>query len=240
MPECGARKRQCRNCGHRFGKEEYDLWECPECGEDRHCRLSVPHEGDRCKYHGGASPKGIMSPHFVHGKYTKYMPDRLAERYQQAEQDDELLNLRSDIALLYARLTDLLSDVETAASAELWLELGAAFESLRGALKKQDARATRRALTNMEMLISRGVGQADTWTEVYDVLERRRKLIESERKRLVDMHQMISVEKALTMIANIQSVIKENVKDKDALRAISQALRDLSIRGVGTGPPTVG
>jgi len=60
-----------------------------------------------CYMHGGNSPAGIASPSFKHGRYSKVLPVRLAERYAEAKADPELTNLEDEIAVTVVRLCEL-------------------------------------------------------------------------------------------------------------------------------------
>jgi len=227
---CGARTKSCRNCGHRYTKEEYDLWECPECGEDRHCRRAVNEEGDRCRFHGGRSPRGIASPSFVHGRLSKYLPDRLAPRYAEAEQDEDLLALRGEISVLYARMTELLEQVGTGESGPAWGQLRDLNEEMVESLENGDLPLLERQLNEMRELEEIGVSQRATWSEIQDVIEQSRLLKQTEHKRLSAMHQMISVEQAMTMIARVTRAVIDNVSDPDERLAIVSDLRNLTLR----------
>lgn len=58
--------------------------------------------------HGGKSLRGVDSPRFKTGRYSKCLPDRLVVRYEEALNDAELTRLDDEIALVDARLQDLL------------------------------------------------------------------------------------------------------------------------------------
>ncbi|MBD3251199.1 hypothetical protein GF380_01870 [Candidatus Uhrbacteria bacterium] len=222
---CNARTKTC-TCGHRYTKEEYELWKCPECGKDRHCRQLVSREGERCRFHGGKSLKGIASPRYKHGRYTS-LPPELAERYQESLSDEDLLALRDEIALVDARLHDLLSALGIGTTSELWKNLQDAYKNMRIALTQRDPDKANAALQTLGQAVENGVTQTSAWAEVYDVLDSRRRLVESERKRLVQMHQFITAEQAMALLARVQQSILENVKDKHALAAIATDLAEL-------------
>jgi len=65
------------------------------------------------------------------------------------------------------------------------------------------------------------------WHEIEAALEQRRKLTESERKRLVDMQQMITSERAVLLIARIADIIRTHVQDQRTRAIISTELRTL-------------
>jgi hypothetical protein len=64
-----------------------------------------------CTVHGGLTPRGAASVHFKTGRYSRYLPARLLDKYEDAGTDPRLLELREDIALLDARIAQLLERV---------------------------------------------------------------------------------------------------------------------------------
>jgi hypothetical protein len=71
------------------------------------------------------------------------------------------------------------------------------------------------------------------------LVEQRRKLTESERKRLQDLEQMIPADRAMTMIATILSIIKRHVHDVATLAAIQEDFRNLLIGTTGEYKPDI-
>jgi len=224
---CGARTKTCRKCGRRYSKEEYDLWNCPDCGEPRACRRSVVREGARCKFHGGASLKGAAAPSFTHGRYSKYLPTRLLERYQTAQTDGELLSLRDEVAMLDVRLSELVAGLDTGESVDVWAALGAAYEDLTGARNSGDSRGMAQALIQIGDLIEKGRAKGPAWREIIGLFDQRRKLVESERKRIVELQQVITAEKAMALITAVVHTVASHVDDRTVLNAIAVDVRRL-------------
>jgi hypothetical protein len=85
----------------------------------------------RCRLHGGATPGGAASPHFRHGKrsrYLKLLSGDLRAGFRAALNDEQLLSLREEVALLTARTMQLLERLRTeegAAREATWSELRA-------------------------------------------------------------------------------------------------------------------
>ena len=235
VPRCGAKTKRCRECGHKYGKAEYDLWECPECGESRACRRKVGREGERCRYHGGESLKGIASPLIKHGRYSKYLPDSLVHRYREARADPELLSLRDDVALVDARLTGLVQQLDTGEDRDLWSALQATYQTLTRARAEGKTRDMAQALITMGSLIESGAEQGVLWDEIGKVLEQRRKLVESEHKRLVEMRQMITVERAMILVTALVNAVAKRVSDRATINAIAADFRE--IVGEGNSVP---
>jgi hypothetical protein len=73
-----------------------------------------------CRMHGAKTPRGPDLPQFKSGRYSNFLPTRLAATYRNAAKDPELLSLHSEIALLDARMAELLGRVDTGESGALW------------------------------------------------------------------------------------------------------------------------
>ena len=71
------------------------------------------------------------------------------------------------------------------------------------------------------------------WREVGSVIEQRRKLVESERKRLIEMQQTLTAEKAMLLLGAVLGVIKEHVQDRNTLHAISRGIEQLTTIDAG-------
>lgn len=190
------------------------------------CQLA-PMANGRCRLHGGKSLAGIASPAFRHGRYSKHLPTRLAATYEEAAADTELLALREDIALLDARLEDLLARVDTGESGRLWQAAQQAFWKFRAASDSKRPEKMREALIELEHTIGRGVSDYAAWNEITAMLEQRRKLVESERRRLVDMQQMITTERTMVLLAAVVDTVRKHVEDRNALSAIAADIRAL-------------
>jgi hypothetical protein len=173
----------------------------------------------RCRMHGGASLAGLASPSFKHGRYSTYLPARLAARYTEAQSDTDLLALREEVALTDARLADVLGRVDRGDSAALWKQAQTEFDALMTAraMGLPDAAC----LGALRRTLKTGIADWEAWDEVAKLVEQRRRLVESERKRLVDMQQTITAERAMLLIGRLAGIIQAHVTDRGVLAAIS-------------------
>ena len=201
-----------------------------ECGAKKKdgtpCRMSAMPNG-RCRLHGGKSLAGMASPTFRSGKYSRYLPARMAARYEEAVSDPALLELRGDIALTDARLADLLGRVDSGESGALWARLMQARLDLLAYRRAGDTVKTAEALNVLLDLVGQGHADYRAWAEIGGVIEQRRKLVESERKRLVEMQQTLTVERAMLLIGAISGVIKAHVHDRTTLAAIGRDIESI-------------
>ena len=110
-----------------------------------------------------------------------------------------------------------------------------AYGDLERAQAQWDTGAMATALNAIGDTIKQGSADYVAWEEIGRLLDQRRRLVESERKRQVEMHQMITAERAMILLAAVVQVIKEHVRDRDVLAAISTDIRALVAAGPG-GP----
>lgn len=188
------------------------------------CKRAAMVGKTKCYMHGGATPAGPTSPHYVTGRYSKVLPARLLARYQEASADAELLALREDIALVDARLADLLGRVDSGESVQAWGRVAEGLGLLRAAIAQGDAGGLRGAVSALEAAVKQGQADYAAWDEVGKTLDRRARLVEGERRRLVEMQQMLSAEQAMTLLAAVADVIRRHVTERAALAAISAEL----------------
>lgn len=181
----------------------------------------------RCRMHSGGALAGMASPTFKTGRYSKLLPERMLARYEEAKDDPELLELRNEIGVLDARLADVLKRVDTGESGRLWARLRETYEALREAQATGDADKARDHARRLGQLIESGSSDWAAWAEVRSLIDQRRRTVESERKRLVEMQQMITQERAMVLMTAVVDVIRRNVSDRGALAAISADLRAL-------------
>jgi hypothetical protein len=135
-------------------------------------------------------------------------------RYAEAQRDPELGSVREEIALIDARLADVLSRVDTGESAALWTALG-------DALADGD-------LAEAQRLASAGRADWGAWAAVLDLVERRRKLVETEVGRLVKLGQAITAERAALLLASVADIVRRHVTDREALSGISREISQLA------------
>lgn len=171
--------------------------------------------------HGGKSLGGIASGTFKTGRYSKYLTANLSEKYQAARADSHLLELREEIALVDTRLAELIERVGAGESKDLWRTLKAVNLELNTAIRGKDTTRMATAVRSIGEIIDQGTDEYQGWLGIFEVIEQRRKLVESERKRLVEMQQVITSERAMLMIAALVDIVRQHVADRSILAAIN-------------------
>lgn len=191
------------------------------------CRRSAVNGKRVCTVHGGLTPSGIASPNFKHGRYSKHMkhlPPVYQESYMEHLANPDLMSLRDDIALMDSRVDELFQDLsKLSGSADIWKALQKAWSNFLVANRKKNHADMQRYLNELDSIISAGDVRAGIWSSIMVVKEQKRKIQESELKRLTMNNLMITNEQAISLFYRVLMEIKEGVEthiqDKDIARA---------------------
>jgi hypothetical protein len=204
-------------CGHR-DRRQLPCTKKPENGTGR------------CKHAGARSGKGLANPAYRHGHFSRYMPPPLLEIAARAMHDGELLNAARDLALLEARLDQLLRRVDTGETGRTWGALQQEWQAFRETLRQASSHPNDPAkqedvnqrIVALSLLVSRGQGDAQAWMEIEELLEIRRKFIETEGRRREKMQETVDLEEALISYRALVSAVKDEVKDPKLQRRIAE------------------
>ena len=196
-----------------------------------------------CYMHGGPTPKGIAAPQFKTGRYSKYLPSRLAGRYEEAISDPELLALRDDIGLLDTRISGVVAALDTGESQESWSAMMALVSQLETEWQTllddgEPPETMERTVEAIGKTARQGLSQGYVWAEIRGLLKERAALVSGEQKRLVEMQQYVTATEAMGFVGAVMASVRRHVSDRRALSAISSDLTGLSLRpGRESGVP---
>lgn len=195
--------------------------------EGRQCTAKSKRSGQRCKrvaspggtvcaMHGGKTPRGMASPHTVHGRYSKHLKGGILKTYRETIADPEILALDSEIALLAGRLADLLERIAGGGPGPR--ELAAAWAELDRARQSKDAQGFNRAFARMDALVASGHNTDALWQDVERCTIRLARLVRVESQRRVAMSAVLPTSKALEFAKSIVVSVLNHVHDP-AIRA---------------------
>ncbi|MDP9477423.1 MAG: hypothetical protein M3R38_17360 [Actinomycetota bacterium] len=178
---------------------------------------------DTCYHHGGKSPVAAGSPHYKDGSRSKYRAifsgDAL-EHYAWAREDPRYLEMREEMAVLDTLFVEELKRARVGGGTALWEELGSAWERFKAARPETDAATAGRCLRRVGELIEEGASRIAAQREALEIVERKRKLSETERRRIVDAERMITEAQAMSFVAVLGGIIRTHVTDQETLAAI--------------------
>lgn len=194
-------------------------------GQAMYCdNLPLPGR-NRCKFHGGASPRGAEHPCYTGRGYSKDLPTRLADRLKQSLEDPELTSLHSEIALIDARLGELLSGLPTGESGQAWDDVIQYTRALEGAVATGDMDKIRGLVEDLADAVDSGDKEQKAWNGIIKAVGERRKLADVERKREEQHAATLTARQAMTLVGALQAAILEEVHDEVTRGRIAQRLQ---------------
>lgn len=187
------------------------------------CKRSAVAGKTVCAMHGGKTPTGFGLPQTRTLQHSRAIPVRMVAAYEASLNDPEILNLNTSIALIDARIADLLTRVDTGESGAIWNELRKAYAELRNPNKAKAAEA----LNDIGMLINRGAGDSIAWAEVSRLLDDRRKHVETKQKIETSGERAVSATELMTFMGAVLSLIQSTVSDKREKQLIADGIERL-------------
>ena len=187
---------------------------------------------DVCRVHGGRTPIGPGSPHFRTGRFSKFLPSRMAADFNAAMGDPELVSLRKEIATVDARIIDVLKRVDTGEAGVIWQAAQAAMARFDREWVKKDGAGMEAALADMRRLMTQGASDWAAWKVIVEgLIDAKRKLVDTEQRRVTLAHESLTSDRAMMMMARLISIVQTHVKDRVILGAIAADMQaDLLMR----------
>lgn len=152
---------------------------------------------------------------------ANYLPDTLADKYRDAVNDPELLNMREDLGLIELRMAQLMGKLETDDPKAKWREFKLLLSTAQSEIANGESAKALAAMVLMEGIADANLAEYAVWKEITDLMESRRRVMESESNRLVRMQQMITSEDVFKLVERLLSAIKRYVKDPNTYAAIA-------------------
>ena len=195
------------------------------------CRRQATPGRQVCYYHGGRSLAGIASPVLKTGRYSKYLPAQLSDRYQEAIADPDILSLNEDVALLRSLVFKHLSDMAVGDTHPSWKLAYAALQKLKKAIATGKAEDLITAMQELEGIVSPNYRAAIAEGKVADYVDQLGRIADKERRLLIDRQQFITVERMMLMVTAIAAIVKQHVDDRYILSAIQTDIQGLLVTG---------
>ncbi len=191
-------------------------------------------QNGKCYHHGGSTPRGIACANY---KGKGYSADLSIERGKALEaimaEDDTLVSLREDIALIKLRVKDLLQREKSGERGTIW-------DDLQWEVSQAQAEGRSIAPETLAPLVDAGKSNEGLWREIVALIGDRAKVIGIEGRRQADMGETATKEQMKGAIVWLVNLVKDNaslisdpVERQDFLTAMS---KDIS-RGLNPRTP---
>lgn len=175
---------------------------------------------EKCRKHGGATPRGFASANFKHGRHSKALPHRWIARYKAAIGDTELLSLKSEIAVLDAMIDERLRLIDDETSAQMWKHVEAKAAEFSTAREAKDADTMKTSMEDLLELVFKGAQARQNERDLVVMFESRRRLVESQRKALIEAEQTMTYDQVMTLFTALIATVRETVKNPTELATL--------------------
>ncbi len=215
----------------------------PQChataqGTGQRCQRSVIAGSIYCRGHSGGAEQqtGIASRNFKHGerslaspmqktlaghtRWAESVPDRLASAFHRSLQDDALLSLKPELALIDAMTAELIEGLGKEGYPTLFTKLGEALKQFEAGEATSNPAQMTSALGTMKRLINQGAVLSEQRSEIRESIKDRKSLVESERKFRIEQGLMVSILDVATTFQLFIGIIQRLVGDPELVAKI--------------------
>jgi hypothetical protein len=136
----------------------------------------------------------------------------MAESYEDALQDDVLINVREHLALNSAFIEDKLSQMNDPTPAERWKEAKAAHAVVRKCAIAKDWKGALDALDALQAILENGDGMRQRMQEIQSLMATSAQLSKLELARVEKMQQVVTVQELGALQTKIIEVLNRYVE----------------------------
>lgn len=189
-----------------------------------------------CQVHGAGSPKqgrpgGVPKKYKAGGKYSKFLPQRLVGRFEEMQDDPELRTFDSELALIATRIMDLLSRVDTKEAGKHWFKARELHAKATASMRAGDMEEFAKFFHELGQEIGEGVSDYAAWAEVFELIDHRRKIVESENRILTRNQFLVTVDEAMQYIQAILVMVERQTDHVTYQKISADVLRLLERTG---------
>jgi hypothetical protein len=184
----------------------------------RYCTMNPITGRGRCKFHGGATPRGVAHPRYAGRAYSRDLPTKYADRMRNADEDTDLVSLKAELSLLDARMGELLGKTGSGEGPTAWKVVELTVHKLQHALDTKNGADAATAMDKLRDAMQNARSEAEAWGELYGVIELRRKTADAERRREADLQANLNYKQAQTLIGAIIGAVLDEAGEEISMR----------------------
>jgi len=223
--------------------------------DELRCTSNAKHTGERCgrrvapgrstcSSHGGRVPSGPLSRAYKTGRHSASLPGRLLGAYQASLEDPHVTSMGDALALCDARIEELSGELEGADGPGDVIAKARA--ELRRALNAVQPANRDRHLAALEAVLEQGADADAIWAQIMAAVESRRRVAETESRRIVSMGQAVPIAKVVEIVGlvcqSFRNIALTHADRETANLILRDASRDVNriIGAGGVGGPVSG
>ena len=144
--------------------------------------------------------------------------------------DPRLLDLDEEIGVVYARMREELGKLKANVDPTPFAE---ATDKLIAGMRSGDSDQVHAAVNRLAELRTETLDHERTWGQILRLIERRRRLVESQRKRILELNLTMTRAEGVRIANALVESVTRHVHDADTLRAIIDEIN--AVRGQVSG-----
>lgn len=189
------------------------------------CRQPVRSGWTVCKYHGAGTSDTPAGRPPITGTYSKHLPTRYVQDFNEYMNDPDLLSMRKEMALVDVRLGELLQKLETCDSPQAWNRIAVAAAMLDKAIREQKFDSVSDVYEILQSAMTAHKDDGATWNEIVGLVDARRKVADVERRRIEAAKKYLTLQEANAMLAYFVNSVMKHVSSPAERARISEDLR---------------
>lgn len=184
-----------------------------KCKDGSPCKGSAVKGRRFCRMHGGKNPVGAAHGRFKHGGFSDILPERLLETYQEEAEKLDLTSQREHLALVNTLIKSTAAELEGSLPSEIWEDTKLLAAEARDAIAEGEISRGVAMLDRITTLAYQGEKATATENRIVGLIERSRKLSETETKREYARASAVTAAQMAVVIGHLQHSINANVSD---------------------------
>ena len=218
----------------------FDEHQVQRCGRRKSngepCKSKILYDTGRCNSHqiGAANKRGFDHPATKDGRQSmifKKLPSRLAEIFHSVRQNEDLLSLDDDIALLDTLMLDLMPRLHSGDLGKLWLDLNDAYSeaesNMRIALSGKNPQAMQDFLVQFKLIgefIRSGRRDWITRQEIMKVADQKRATVKTVSDVEYKGENAITMSDFLALLEYMENTFMRSIQklDRDTQNQLKQ------------------
>ncbi len=176
--------------------------------------MNSPSKGHcRCRFHGSRNKSGKEHGSYTTGKHVgRYaIPTSLSDRYQEMQDDPNILDLKNNLGIIDVRLQQLLNKIENADFGQSVLpQLSKLYYRAERHLRNKDMDKFAETWIDMGGLIQQGSNDYTVWQEIISVNDKRSGMV----KKVVDIelaaHRAVSINELMAVLNRMVNAFEDS------------------------------
>lgn len=153
---------------------------------------------------------------------NQYQPIKaVAQKYVQMMNDGQILSNRAAIDIIDSRVMTLMERIDLESAPDRMKNLYDLWDQLKAARRRHSEAEEVAILGSMDAEFEAAYHDYAAWEQMIQVLDLRRKMVDSEVKVIKEMKAFLSVEMAYKLVAKLLAVCIRLIKDPKLLRQIN-------------------